>query len=328
MQLEPPAIFEHTDLDVTDVRIDLGFNDEQEELAASVRGLCDRMGTGQDFTEHDPLPEDFWTGLGDLGVLGLGTETVGGGTIEIVAAMEQLGASGAPGPLVGTFVAGVLLPADELDPVASGEVLVAVGRAGLFPWAPRAGLFIELDDDSAWLGVPVGDIDPVDTTAGEPWGRLELSRDHPLGDPGPAIARGDAALAAYLVGAAQRLLEISVEYAKDRHQFGKPIGTFQAVAHPLADSSVALGAAQTLTRTAAFHLDQGDGAGLAASSLARLSATRAAQQTAYRAHQVFGAMGFTIEGPVAYLGHRIRQLGLLAPGPAAARTRVLADLLA
>jgi alkylation response protein AidB-like acyl-CoA dehydrogenase len=309
------------------VRLDLGFNDEQEELATSVRGLCERMGTGQDFTEHEPLPGPFWSGLAELGVLGLGTESMGGGTLEIAAAMEQLGARAAPGPLVGCFVAGVLLPDDEFAPVAEGEILVSVGRAGLFPWAPRAGLFIELDEDSAWLGTPIGEIDPVDTTAGEPWGRVELSRERHLGDPGLAVARGDTALAAYLVGAADHLLSISVEYAKDRHQFGKPIGGFQAVAHPLAESFVALGAARTLTRAAAFRLDQGDGTGLAASAVARLSATRAALQTTYRAHQVFGAMGFTIEGPVAHLGHRIRQLGLLAPGPTAARARVLADLL-
>ena len=324
-ELEGPDAVKYTDFDV---RIDLGFNDEQEELAASVRGLCDRMGTGQDFTEHDPLPEAFWTGLAELGVLGLGTETIGGGALEIVAAMEQLGARAAPGPLVGTFAAGALLTTDELEPVITGEILVSVGRDGLFPWAPRAGLFVELEAESAWLGVPVGDIEPVDTTAGEPWGRIELSRDRALGHPGPAIARSDVALAGYLVGAAQHLLDISVEYAKDRHQFGKPIGSFQAVAHPLADSSVALGAARTLTRSAAFRLDEDDGGGMAASAIARLSATRAAQQTAYRAHQVFGAMGFTIEGPVAYLGHRIRQLGLSAPGPTTARARVLTDLLA
>ena len=78
--------------------LDLSYSGEQQELARSVDGLCRRCGAGAGFTDAEPLPPKYWSGLADLGVLALGTAEGGGGALEIAAAMEQLGAHGAPGP--------------------------------------------------------------------------------------------------------------------------------------------------------------------------------------------------------------------------------------
>ena len=306
--------------------LDLSYRSEQQELARSVDGLCRRCGTGAGFTDSDPLPEQYWRGLAELGVLGLGTAAGGGGALEIAACMEQLGAHGAPGPLVGTFTAGALLDPSEMEPISEGRQLASVGQPPLLPWATEAGVFVEIDSSEAWLSQPVSAPEPVDTTAGEPWGRAELERLRPLGDATTAVALGQTAAAAYLAGAAQNLVEIASQYAKDRVQFNRPIATFQAISHPLASCSVAVSASRILARAAACALDNRDPDAPAAAARACLSATASATAAAYQAHQTFGAIGFTIEGPVAHVSLRIRQLSLQPVPQASARAHVLESL--
>lgn len=304
----------------------LAYDDEQLALQASIEGFCARAGTGPLFTLEDPLPAGFWDGLAELGVLGLGTVRGGGGALEIAAAMETLGARGAPGPLVGTFTAAAVLADDEIDAVAHGAVLVSVGQAGLFPWAPQAGIFFEAVSDTLFR-VDVDDgFEVVDTTGNEPWGRCRPTRRTEVdGAPG-ALARADVAIAAYVVGAAQELLDLGADYARDRVQFKKPIATFQAVSHPLAVASMQVNASRVLTRGAAQKLDAGADDAASAAATARLSAVASATAAAYQAHQLYGAMGFTQEGPVAHLSHRIRHAGLLPPEQSRARDLVLQSL--
>ena len=306
--------------------LDLSYGPEQQELARSVDGLCRRCDTGAGFTETDPLPQRYWSGLADLGVLGLGTAEVGGGAIEIAAAMEQLGAHGAPGPLVGTFVAGALLDPSEMGPISEGRRLASVGQPPLMPWASDTGVFIEFDSSRAWLCQSVTTPEPVETTAGEPWGRVELERLRYLGDAALATALGETAAAAYLAGAAQQLVDIASQYAKDRVQFNRPIATFQAISHPLASCAVSVTASRIMARAAASAIHSGDPDASGAAARARLSAVASATEAAYQAHQTFGAIGFTIEGPVAHVSLRIRQLSLQPVPQASARARVLEGL--
>lgn len=306
--------------------LDLSYSAEQVALQTSIATFCDRSGLGPLYTVHEALPDGFWAGLAEIGVLGLGTEQVGGGPLEIAAAMETLGSFGAPGPLVGTFTAGALLDPDEMRPFASGTSMVSVGDGTTYPWAPRAACFIELGQKEAWLVQP-GEITPVETTAGEPWGRVDGTRTRSLGPAENAGALAEIAIAAFLVGAGTKLLRDTVDYARERKQFGKPIATFQAVSHPLAQASTRLTASKILCRGAAQRLDDGAGGAHTATATARVSAIGSATAMAYLAHQVFGAMGFTQEGPVAHLSHRIRQVGMLPPRLADSRERVLADLI-
>ncbi len=313
------------------MNLKLSYDDEQLALQDSIDGYCRRAGTGPLFAADDPLPKSFWSGLAELGVLLLGTEAGGGGVLEIAAAMETLGKHGAPGPLVGTFAATALLGpnndySDELAAIGSGAALVSVGQNRLFPWAPVASLFLEIDGVEAWLVEPRGVIDPCDTTGNEPWGLIEPVRVRSLGSASQAIARTQIAAAAYLVGAAQELVDLAAAYARDRIQFNKPIATFQAVSHPLAAASMRLNASRILARGAAQRLDSNVPGAEVAAAIARLSAIGSAMAAGYQAHQLFGAMGFTLEGPVGHLSHRIRQIGLLPPTQAHSHELVLNNL--
>jgi alkylation response protein AidB-like acyl-CoA dehydrogenase len=106
-----------------------------------------------------------------------------------------------------------------------------------------------------------------------------------------AVAGGRRALAHELVGLTRAMLAMAVDHAKDRHQFGRPIGEFQAVKHRLADAKVALTAAEAAAAEA--WADPGPLTAL----LAKLWAGRAARLTGKQAQQVLGGMGFTWEHP-------------------------------
>ena len=282
--------------------IDLGYDDVPRQLAASVAEYCARQRSL--IANGEGVPGGLWTGLGDLGVLGAACEPPAG---QLVAAtMEALGAAAFPGPLAATFASTTLVGPAELDEVVSGRGLVAWGVPPLMPWSPVAEIFIEVSDGRAYLGRPAQPPQRIESMAGDPWGRCELER---IGDLGPStVAEGvrDLALAAYLVGAAGALLTVAAGWAADRVQFGRPIGTFQAVAHPLADTAIDVAAARTLTRIAAYEADLDAHAAVRTCATARLSATGAALRAAFRAHQTLGAMGFTVEGPVGRLARMAR----------------------
>jgi len=302
----------------------LEYDEDARAFADIVTAYCDRH--AEQIRLASSHPGEPWRYLAALGVFDVGAASVGG--VGVVAAvMERLGRFGLSGPLAATYVACALMGEEESAGLRSGSGLVSLGAPPLMPWAPVATAFVEVLAEEAWLCRPAGEIEEVSTLAGEPWGRCMLERTRHLGDPSEAIALGEIALAAYLVGAGERLLEEAAGYAAERRQFGHPIGDFQAIAYPLADVAARLVAARTLARLAAGSADlEGLAATAAAAATARLSATSAALGIAYRAHQTFGAMGFTVEGPVARLSHRIRQESMLAPGPYRSRQVVLAGL--
>jgi alkylation response protein AidB-like acyl-CoA dehydrogenase len=293
--------------------LDLDYSAEQLALADSVRGVAAR--------ERDPAV--LWKALAELGVLGLATPEGGGGALEIACSMEALGHAAATGPLPGTFMATQLVGPVDRERLASGDAIAAVGAPPLMPWAAVADVFIELGPDGgAWLA-RAREVEAVETMAGEPWGRVTLERIELLAALPQAIVIGDVAVGAYLVGAAARLVAVTAQWLADRVQFGRAIGEFQSLAHPLADVAIRTRAARSLVRSAAYAADTSGDAGPAAAT-ARLSATHAALGATYRAHQSFGALGFTVEGPVAVIGQRIRQISLHPPGPRAAREAALA----
>jgi hypothetical protein len=309
------------------VSLDLELDDAQHALAEAVESFCRQAGGEALARRADGvLPRDAWRGLGVLGVLGCATPEGEGGACEVVVALEVLGRACFPGPLAASFLATQILPARERRRVAAGEALVAVGTPPLVPWAAAADLFIELDGERAWLARPRGAVVPVQTLGAEPWGRVELERGAELGFSARACALSDLALGAYLAGAGKRLVDGAREHARVRRQFGRPIGDFQAVAHPLADCAMRLAAARTLARCAASCFDAGDARLAPLAAAARLSASRAAVEAASTSHQVFGALGVTLEGPAFFVSRRIRQLVSLPPGEERAREAVLGPL--
>jgi alkylation response protein AidB-like acyl-CoA dehydrogenase len=311
--------------------LDLGFDDAQQAIFTAASQLCrDRCGDEAVRAASGKLPSELWKAMAQLGVLAIATPDGEGGACELVAAVEALGRAVFPGPLAESICAGQLLPPREREAVVSGEAVVALGTPPLLAWAPAAQLFVEIAGETAFLARPRGAVEPAASLGGEPWGFVSLERTAPLGDARRGLALADLALAAYLAAAGTRLIEDAAEHARTRKQFGRAIGEFQAVAHPLAECWVRLGGAATLARAAAFRFD-GSGPGapapgaLAAAGAARLSAARAALEAAHVAHQVFGAIGITLEGPVFHVSRRIRQLASDPAREAPARAALLAS---
>jgi alkylation response protein AidB-like acyl-CoA dehydrogenase len=114
-------------------------------------------------------------------------------------------------------------------------------------------------------------------------------------------------LAAQAVGGARYALDITVQYAKDRHQFDKPLGAFQAIAHYLSDAVTAVDGAETLVWEAAWARSEGRPVdGLA--PMAKLFACQTFRDVTAMAQQVFGGVGFTVEYDIQLYFRRAKQL--------------------
>ena len=101
---------------------------------------------------------------------------------------------------------------------------------------------------------------------------------------------------------------MTADHVATRKQFGRAVGSFQAVAHPLASCHIMLAAAQALSRAAAAACDEQDPRARSLATAALSSNRKAALETAYTCHQKLGAIGITIEGPAQHVTRRIRQL--------------------
>ena len=113
-----------------------------------------------------------------------------------------------------------------------------------------------------------------------------------------ALDIATAALAAELVGGMQRTLDITVEYAKTRKQFGKPIGMFQAVQHQCADMYLETESSRSAVYYAGWALEENSSDAAAAVSIAKMYASDAARTVGNRGIQIHGGMGFTWENDV------------------------------
>lgn len=284
---------------------------EQLDFAASVRKLLDAGRT--------PAAVRAWasgdTGpglalarqLADAGVFGLGIAEEHGGVgaepIDLVVAFLEIGRSAAPGPLVETAAA---IPALLQALPEPGRWLPALAE-GTLGTVAFGGEHLALDADVA---NPVLIVDGARVTlgeVGEPVRSVDPARRLFRLTPGAVVAEGDAvaeagalafdtgalAAAAQLLGAGRALLHAATEYAKQRKQFGKPIGEFQAVKQKLADVLIALDLAEPLLFRAALTLAEPSRARDV--SAAALACADAAHTAARAALQVHGAIGYTAE---------------------------------
>jgi hypothetical protein len=256
--------------------------------------------------------------------LSLATPEGVGGAAELVAACEALGTAVFPGPVCASVLAAQLLPEAERRSVTRGEAIVSLGTPPLMPWAPHATHFLVAEGGRIRRATPRAAIEPIATLGGEPWGRAALELGEALPGAARALALHDLALAAYLAAAGHDLVRRTAEHACTRRQFGRAIGEFQAVAHPLADRLMRCDAARTLARAAGCAFDAGAPDLPARAAVARLSARAAALAAAHTAHQLFGAQSIALEGPVFRVSRRIRQLVSQPPDDAAAQAAALA----
>ena len=127
----------------------------------------------------------------------------------------------------------------------------------------------------------------------------------PATSPG-AVDVGTVALAAELVGVAQRALEMAVDYAKERQQFGRPIGAYQAVSHRLAEMLWDVEEARSLVYYAAWAADAEPETLPLAASMAKARASDSATSVTHSAIQTFGGIGFTWEHDIHFFLKRAR----------------------
>lgn len=237
--------------------------------------------------------DGLWKELGSFGLLGLLVEEPRGGLgldeLAFVAAMEEAGYAGVPGPLVETVCA---LP--ELDLPLDSTARLAVQRPGVaqVPYAGVASHVLRLDDSTLLEGFTADPVESVDRSR-----RLAVvqgSGSSAEVDVARLTTRATLGTAAFLLGLARRQVDITVEYLKNRKQFGVAIGSFQGLKHPLAEAVVGTEFAWPVVMNAAYVLAEG-GDGTREVSHAKAAASDAAYQVSRVCLQAHGAMGYTVE---------------------------------
>ncbi|UXA06771.1 acyl-CoA/acyl-ACP dehydrogenase [Mycobacterium sp. SMC-2] len=307
------------------------LDEQQRDFAASIDaalGAADLPAAIRAWSAGDTAPgRKVWGQLADLGVTALAVpekfDGIEAHPVDLVVAIERLGRWCVPGPVAESIaVAPVLLAADErCAALACGEMIATVA---LPPHTPRAvdadtaGLVLLATGDGAAEAAPGERHQSVDpsrplydvTATGQAW-QADVQR---------AYEFGALATAAQLVGAAEALLRGTVDYAKQRAQFGRVIGSYQAIKHKLADVHIAIELARPLLYGAALSLEARDvSAAKAAASEAGLLAARSALQT-------HGAIGFTQENDLSLWLLRVQALRSAWGTPEAHRRRVLEAL--
>lgn len=277
------------------------FTDDQQAFAD---GLADLL-TGEcspavvraawdDGTGHAP---DLWARLADLGLFSLlAPEADGGmgaGMVDAVLLVERLGAAAVPGPVVEQLVAAPLLGGtDHAAGVLAGTTIVTATPTLDGPVPHGAVADVVVTDGAVLTGAAATSVPGLD--GGRQLATFAGGKTTPL-DTGDLADRMALAVAAQLVGVAASMVTLAADYARDRHQFGKPIGTFQAVKHHLADALGAVEFARAPVAQAAWSLDAGLPTAPADVSVARVLAATGAEQAARSALQVHGAIGYTWE---------------------------------
>lgn len=317
--------------------------DEQSDFARTLRSLL----AGADVPaavrawadgEHGPGLA-LWSRLADAGLFAPAApeEWDGAGLlpVELSLGFVELGRAGVPGPVVETAAASVLLSGlgDEalakrfVPGLVSGASRAALTLPGGGPYALDADAATHVFTMSAAGGLHLSPraADGSVLASLDPARRLSVPAPGELLAAGPAVraaaeraARWARLLtAAQCLGVGEALLASTVQYAKQRTQFGVPIGSFQAVKHRLADTLLALEFARPLLWAAALSTDPGD---VAAAKLATGEAAYAAARTALQVH---GAVGYTQELDLSLWLRKARPLRDAWGTPAACRAEVL-----
>ena len=327
------------------------FTDDQQAIKSTAHDfLAARLKPEKlrQLAEAGEYDDSLWTEMSELGWPGIfiGEEHGGQGlgVVELVILMEELGYALAPSPYLSNAAAGLMIQhvgSDEqrerwLPGIASGEkrgtvAYVENGVASVVPDADSADVIVLFDSDSdtASVGAPedvqVEPLDTIDSTrrfskvtpggAGE-----ELTGGR--GSAADAIAPIAVAIAAELVGISQRAMEMAVEYAKDRQQFGRPIGAYQAVSHRCAQMLLETEGARSAALYAAWTADHEPESLQLAASMAKAYASDCGWRVTASALQVHGGIGFTWEHDLHFFLKRAKADGHLFGSAREHRERV------
>ncbi len=315
------------------------LDEQQRDFAASIDAAlasADVPAAARAWVAGDTGPaRKLWRLLADLGVTALAVpeqyEGIGAHPVDLVVAAERLGRWCLPGPVTESIaVAPVLMAGDaRCADLAAGELIASVALPPAVPRAVNAdfaGLVLVATDGAvsdATPGAGHTSVDPTrrlfDVTASTPGRPGEVARSYEF---------GVLATAAQLIGAGQAMLQSSVDYAKQRSQFGRAIGSYQAIKHKLADVHIALEMARPLVYGAALSLADDAPETSRDTSAAKAAAADAALLSARAALQTHGAIGYTTEHDLSQLLLRTQALHSAWGTPVEHRRRVLTALCA
>jgi alkylation response protein AidB-like acyl-CoA dehydrogenase len=326
--------------------MDFELSDDQQALRDAARELLDdRAGSAQVRAVVDagaPFDAELWKAMVEQGWTGIAVPEddggVGLGWVEVAVLAEAVGAHVAPAPIVQSIIAAdALRDTPRVASLLAGEVVACVGATGareVVPYAASADVAVcrrgdelvavdlreqRLSRESAMdVTREVGWLDPDALAGAQPVGSDDAVRRF--------FDRGATAYAAELLGAAQRMLDESAAYAKERVQFDRPIGSFQAVKHRLADMLVDVEGMRSAVYWAAWCIAAEHPDASVAASTAKAWCSDAARRVVASALQVHGGIGFTWEHDVHLYLKRV-QLDSLQFGDAVAHRERLAQLL-
>jgi alkylation response protein AidB-like acyl-CoA dehydrogenase len=305
------------------------FTDDQRAIKDTARDLLAsrfKLERLRELAESKSYGDDVWSEISELGWPGIFiAEEHGGqglGILELVILLEELGYVLAPLPFLSNAAAGLVLQetgsTDRLEGVASGQArgtvgLVKDGRANLVPDADDADFIVLIDGSDATLieraDAQVEPIDAIDPT--RRYATVQANGGEALGDASRARDLIALAVAAELVGISQRALEMAVEYAKDRKQFDRPIGAYQAVSHQCAEMLKQVEGARSLVYYAGWAADAAPDEFSLAASMAKAYASDAGWHVTASSLQVHGGIGFTWEHDLHWFLKRAKTDGVL-----------------
>jgi alkylation response protein AidB-like acyl-CoA dehydrogenase len=347
--------------------MDLAFTDEQQFLREAVRGAIDREAPLPSVrrwvieTERpevgDPLGlagRQGWTGIGIAEERG----GQGGDLLELAILAEELGRGAVPlDGLYATLLAAAALGAADgdqatpaIEALALGEHIGALVHPGGEPVDARpgdlgAGLVLGAADADMLVRWDGNALELYDAAGAERKPHLLLDRTRSLADVAlvgspvqrlegvghdamqSVAARAAVLIAADALGAAQRMLDMTIEYVSDRRQFGVPVGTFQAVKHTAAEMLVAIEGLRAAVHYAAWSVASGEAGAAVDAWVAKARAARGASFVADKALFLHGAVGYTWEHDLQLLFKRAKSDAELFGGPGLYDDRI-ADALA
>jgi alkylation response protein AidB-like acyl-CoA dehydrogenase len=323
--------------------------------ATRVRTVVD-AGGGIDTGLWKAMVEQGWTAVEvpeDRGGLGLGA-------VEVAVLVEEIGRHVAPAPFLSTVLAlGALTRAgrdDWAERLAGGDAIGCVGfsrpgrgdvradgdrltgRTEPVPFAPSADVAVVTADTAGGPALYAVELEEGERPAREPamdltrelaWLRFDDTPGEPLGaaaEVDALVDRGAAFTSTEMLGGASRAMDMAVDYAKDRVQFGRPIGSFQAVKHRCADMLVDVEGMRSSAYWAAWCIGAGHEDASVAASTAKIWCSDASKRVMASALQVHGGIGFTWEHDL-HLFLKRAQLDQVSFGDAAFHRQRLADLL-
>jgi len=301
--------------------VDFDFSQEQYMLRDTVRDFLQKESSPRKVREawesDTGRSAERWKKLGDLGILGLTVPEENGGAgmneIDMVLVLEEAGRSILPEPLLEHAVVGAPLLAragtdaqksEWLEKLATGAATVTVGL-GMEPYVQDANADLVILERDGELHAATQDrlsLTPLQSADGAR--RLfkvtaELDEATRMGEAGEhakwAFEHAAAGTAAELVGIADAMLQQTVAYAKEREQFGRKIGSFQAVQHKLAETFLLVESAKSAIYYAAYALAQDLPDKHIHVSVAKAYAGDAERRANYESLQLHGGIGFTWE---------------------------------